>query len=60
MSCPHDLAGRVEHALRLLDWLAAEAPALDPMSIALRLDEVRDVLLPSSAVPGEPTEPTHG
>lgn len=37
---------RVERALRLLDLLAAEAPALDPMHVALRLDEVRDVLLP--------------
>jgi hypothetical protein len=37
---------RVEHALRLLDWLAAEAPALDPVHVALRLDEVRDALLP--------------
>ena len=34
---------RVERALRLLDWLAAEAPGLDPMHVALRVDEVREL-----------------
>lgn len=53
---------RVERALRLLDWLAAEAPALDPMHVALRLDEVRDVLLPmvASDARGEPTSDSSG